>query len=96
MQRNIDQRNSGHRSEVPKKISDTAPTTTDDMVAKPGMFQSGAADDAPVLLAALRVGDGVVSPSELDALPRIELSEAHNWRMLCTREGRLGVSNTSV
>jgi hypothetical protein len=77
-------------------INVTVPATTDDTVAKPGRFQSGAAEDAPVLLAALRVVDGVVSPSVLDALPRIELSKAHNWRMLFTSEGKSGVSNTAV
>jgi hypothetical protein len=46
--------------------------------------------------AALRLGDGVVSPSVLDTLPRIELSEAHNRRMFFTSEGKLGVSNTAV
>jgi len=53
LQRNIDQRNCSHRSEVSKITSDAAPTTTDDNVAKPGMFQSGAAEDTPVLLVAL-------------------------------------------
>jgi len=90
-----------HRSEAPKKISETAPATTVDTVAKPGIFQSGAAaEDAPAVLvaaaAALRLWDDVVSPSELDALPRMELSKAHIWRMLFTSEGKSGVSNTAV
>jgi hypothetical protein len=49
-----------------------------------------------LVAAALRPGDGVVSPSVLDALPRIELSEAHNRRMFFTSEGKSGVSNTAV
>jgi hypothetical protein len=49
-----------------------------------------------LLLAALPVWDGVVSPSELDTLPRIELSKAHMSRMFFTSEGKLGVSNTEV
>jgi len=91
------QQNRGHRSEAPKIISDTAPATTVDTVAKPGRFHSGTAEDALVLLlAALPVGDGVVSPSELDTLPRIELSKAQMSRMFFTSEGKLGVSNTAV
>ncbi len=42
------------------------------------------------------VGDGVVSPFELDAFPRSELAKAHTWRMLFTSEGRSGVSSTPV
>lgn len=49
----VDQQNIGHRSEAPKMINVTVPATTDDTVARPGRFQSGAAEDAPVLLAAL-------------------------------------------
>ena len=85
-----------HRSEVPKIISATAPITTD---AKPGRSRRGAAPVLPVLAAAaLRDGDGVVSPSVLDALPRSELSISHNWRMFFTSEGKftLTESNTAV
>jgi len=52
-----------------------------------------AAADVVVALAA---AVGVVSPSELDAFPRIELANAHTERMLFTSEGRLGVSSTAV
>jgi hypothetical protein len=60
---------------------------------------------APLVLLLLAAGDvvvlapvtvGVVSPSELDAFPRIELAKEHTSRMLFTSEGRLGVSSTAV
>ena len=73
--------------------------TTDDTDAKPGTFRSEAAPVLPVLAAAaLRDGDGVVSPSVLDALPRSELSISHNWRMFFTSEGKFksAESNTAV
>jgi len=76
-------------------ISATAPVTTDDTDTKPGKFWGEA---APVAAAALRDGDGVVSPSVLDALPRSELSISHNWRMFFTSDGKFksGESNTAV
>ena len=86
----------GQRSEAPKIISATAPVTTDDTDAKLGTFRSEA---APVLVAAaLRDGDGVVSPSVLDAFPRSELSISHNWRMFFTSDGKFksAESNTAV
>jgi hypothetical protein len=89
----------GQRSEAPKIINATAPVTTDDTDTKPGTFRSEAAPVPPVLAAAaLRDGDGVVSPSVLVALPRSELSISHTWRMFFTREGRFesADSNTAV
>ncbi len=86
-------------SEMPKIISATAPVTTDDTDAKPGPFWGEAAPVLPVLAAAaLPDGDGVVSPSVLDALPRSELSISHNWRMFFTSEGKFksAESNTAV
>ena len=89
----------GQRSDAPKIIiSAMLPVTTD---AKPGTFRGGA---APVLLAVLAAeavpdaGDGVVSPSVLDALPRTELSISHNWRRFFTSEGKFESveSNTAV
>lgn len=41
-----------------------------------------------VLAVVLCVGDGVVSPFELDTLPKIELADAHNSRMFLTSEGK--------
>jgi len=63
-----------------------------------------AAEDAPLVpvppvAAAAPDGwdwDGVVSPSTLDALPKSELAKLHNWRILFTSEGKLGVSRTAV
>lgn len=80
----------GQRSEAPKIISATALVTTDDTDTKPGTFRSEAE--------ALPDGDGVVSPSVLDALPRSELSISHNWRMFFTSEGKFksAESNTAV
>jgi len=81
---------------VPKIINAMAPVTKDDTDAKPGTFR---APVLPVLAAAaLRDGDGVVSPSVLDALPRSELSISHNWRMFFTSEGKFksAESNTAV
>ena len=89
----------GQRREAPKIISPTAPVTTDDTDAKPGTFRSEAVPALPVLAAAaLRDGDGVVSPSVLDALPRSELSISHNWRMFFTSEGKFtsAEANTAV
>jgi hypothetical protein len=80
-------------------ISATAPAMTDDVV-EVGRSPGGAAEVVPVPVAlAVTVapdGDGVVSPSELDALPRSELAKLHTWRMLFTSEGKLGVSRTAV
>jgi hypothetical protein len=83
-------------------ISATAAAATDDA----GRFLGGAAEDAPLVpeppvAAAAPDGwdwdwDGVVSPSTLDALPKIELAKLHNWRILFTSEGKLGVSRTAV
>jgi len=69
-----------------------------DDIVKPGRSLGRAAEGEPVLvvLAVELVGDGVVSPSVLDTLPKSVLSKAHNWRMLFTREGKLGVSRTAV
>ena len=39
---------------------------------------------------------GVVSPSALDAFPRIELAKEHTERILFTSEGRLVVFRTPV
>jgi hypothetical protein len=86
-------------------INATAAAMTDDAV-EPGKFLGGAAEDAPLVpvapvAAAAPDGwdwdwDGVVSPSTLDALPKIELAKLHTWRILFTSEGRLGVSRTAV
>jgi len=92
-------------------ISVAAPAMTDAATAERerrlGSPSMAAAFDASggvrVVLAALEEEedtdtdtDGVVSPSELDAFPRIELANAHTERMLFTSEGRLGVSSTAV
>ena len=80
-------------------ISATAPAMTDDVV-EVGRSLGGAAEVVlvPVALAVTVApdGDGVVSPSELDALPRSELAKLHTWRMLFTSEGKLGVSRTAI
>jgi len=96
LQPNVHYNPASHGSEAPKTISNaTAPAIMHD-TAKPGRSLSGAAEAVPAVLAAAAVGDGVASPSELDALPRRVLSKAHSWRMLFTREGKLGVSRTAV
>jgi hypothetical protein len=88
----------GQSAEAPKIISATAPVTTDDTDAKPGPFRGEAAPVLVLAEAALPDVDGVVSPSVLDALPRIELSISHNWRMFFTSEGKFksAESNTAV
>ena len=78
---------------------------TDDAV-EVGRFLGGAAEDAPLVpalpvLVAATVPDawdrdGVVSPSTLDALPKIELARLHNSRILFTSEGKLVLFKTAV
>jgi hypothetical protein len=87
-----------HRIEAQNTIRAMVPAITDE-ATRAGISLGGAAEDDAVGLEALAVapvGDGVVSPSALDALPRSELANSHNWRMLFTSEGKLGVSSTSV
>ena len=87
-------------------INATAAAMTDHAV-EPGRFLGNAAEDGalvlvpPVLAAAAPDGwdcdgDGVVSPSTLDALPKIELAKLHTLRISFTSEGKLDVSRTAV
>src|SRR5579863_7981278 len=91
-----------YSSEAQKMINATAAAMTDDVV-RPGRSLGGAAEDTPLVLVAPVAAapdgwdwDGVVSPSTLDALPKSELAKLHNWRMLFTNEGKLGVFRTAV